>query len=69
MPSRTHPVLRSASSAWPHLLGWKSFFLKVGDLVDGRTAPPPKLTPEAIDVRQKMMGSLLAKYRTEMVTA
>jgi hypothetical protein len=49
--------------------GLEAFFLEVGDLVDSRTAPPPKLTPEEIDVRQKKAVSLLAKYRTEMVKA
>lgn len=47
--------------------GLDEFFLAVGDLVDSRTAPPPKLTPEEIGERQKRAGSLLAKYRTEMV--
>jgi quercetin dioxygenase-like cupin family protein len=48
--------------------GLDAFFLAIGDLVDSRIAPPPKLTPEEIDERQKKAGSLLAKYRTEMVT-
>lgn len=49
--------------------GQEEFFLEVGDRVDTRTSPPAKLTPEEIGERQKKMGSLLAKYRTEMVTA
>ncbi len=48
--------------------GLDEFFLEIGDLVDSRTAPPPKLTPEEINERQKKTGSLLAKYHTEMVT-
>jgi quercetin dioxygenase-like cupin family protein len=48
--------------------GLDTFFLAIGDLVDSRTAPPPKLTPEEIGERQKKAGSLPAKYRTEMVT-
>jgi quercetin dioxygenase-like cupin family protein len=47
--------------------GLDAFFLEVGDLVDSRTAPPPKLTAEEIAARQKKAGALLAKYRTEMV--
>jgi hypothetical protein len=47
--------------------GLEEFFLEIGDLVDSRTAPPPKLTPGEIGERQKKAGSLLAKYRTEMV--
>jgi quercetin dioxygenase-like cupin family protein len=47
--------------------GLDAFFLEVGDLVDSRTAPPPKLTPAEIGERQKRLGPLLTKYRTEMV--
>jgi quercetin dioxygenase-like cupin family protein len=47
--------------------GLDEFFLAIGDPVDSRTAPPPKLTPEEIGERQKKAASLLAKYRTEMV--
>jgi quercetin dioxygenase-like cupin family protein len=47
--------------------GLDEFFLAIGDPVDSRTAPPPKLTPEEIGERQKKAGSLLAKYRTQMV--
>jgi mannose-6-phosphate isomerase-like protein (cupin superfamily) len=49
--------------------GQEEFFLEVGDRVDSRTSPPPKLTAEDIVERQKKVGSLLAKYRTEMVKA
>ncbi len=49
--------------------GLDEFFLEVGDVVDSRTASPPQLTPEDVGERQKKVGSLLAKYRTEMVTA
>jgi oxalate decarboxylase/phosphoglucose isomerase-like protein (cupin superfamily) len=47
--------------------GQEGFFMEVGDLVDCRTAVPPKLTEEEIGVRRKKAGSQLAKYRTEMV--
>ena len=47
--------------------GLEEFFLEIGDPVDGRTAPPPKLTPEELGERVKKLASLLAKYRTEMV--
>ena len=49
--------------------GLEEFFLEICDLVDSRTAPPPKLTPEEINERQKKTGSLLAKYHTEILTA
>jgi len=47
--------------------GLGEFFLETGDRLDGRSTPPPKLTPEELDEGQKKAGSLLAKYRTEMV--
>jgi quercetin dioxygenase-like cupin family protein len=47
--------------------GLEEFFLEIGDLVAGRTAPPPQLTAEEIAERQKKLGPLLVKYRTEMV--
>jgi quercetin dioxygenase-like cupin family protein len=47
--------------------GLEESFLAIGDPVDSRTAPPPKLTPEEIGERQKKAGSLLTKYRTEMI--
>lgn len=49
--------------------GQEEFFLAVGDPVDSRTALPPNLTPEEIGERRKKAGSLMAKYRTEMVRA
>jgi quercetin dioxygenase-like cupin family protein len=49
--------------------GLDAFFLEVGDPVGSRTAPPPHLTPEEIGERRTRMGSLLAKYLTEMVEA
>jgi uncharacterized cupin superfamily protein len=47
--------------------GLDAFFMEIGDPVASRTAPPPKLTKEEIAARQTKVGSLLAKYRTEMV--
>jgi hypothetical protein len=71
MPSRTHLGLPSGCSAWPHRppVGLEAFFLEVGGLVDSRTAPPPKLTPEEIGERQKKAASLSAKYHIEIVHA
>jgi quercetin dioxygenase-like cupin family protein len=75
IPANAPHSFRNASGAAVRMLclgtpaGLDEFFLEVGDLVDSRTAPPPKLTPEEIGERQKKAGSLLAKYRTEMVKA
>ena len=75
IPANAPHAFRNVSGAAVRMLcmatpaGLEAFFLEVGDLVDSRTAPPPQLTAEEIDVRQKKAGSLLAKYRTEMVEA
>jgi quercetin dioxygenase-like cupin family protein len=73
IPANAPHAFKNASNAAVRMLcvatpaGLEEFFLEIGDLVDGRTTPPPKLTPEASGERQKRVGSLLAKYRTEMV--
>jgi quercetin dioxygenase-like cupin family protein len=75
IPANAPHAFKNTSGAAVRMLcmatpaGLEEFFLAVGDLVDSRTAPPPKLTPQEIGERQKKAGSLLAKYRTEMVKA
>ncbi len=75
IPANAPHAFRNASGAAVRMLcmatpaGLEEFFLEIGDLVDSRTAPPPKLTPEEINERQKKTGSLLAKYHTEILTA
>ena len=73
IPANAPHAFKNASSAAVRMLcmatpaGLEEFFLEIGDLVDGRTTPPPKLTPEEFGERQKKVASLLAKYRTEIV--
>ena len=73
IPANAPHSFENASSVAVRMLcmatpaGLDEFFLEIGDLVDGRTAQPPTLTQEELDERQKKVGSLLAKYRTEMV--
>jgi hypothetical protein len=47
--------------------GQEEFFIAIGDPVNSRMAPPPKLSNDEIAERQKKAARLLAKYRTEMV--
>jgi hypothetical protein len=67
IPANAPHAFKSAPGAAVRMLcmatpaGLEEFFLEVGDLVDDRTAPPPRLTPEELG------EILLAKYRTEMV--
>jgi quercetin dioxygenase-like cupin family protein len=73
IPANAPHGFRNASGAAVRMLcmctpaGLDAFFLAVGDLVESRTAPPPKLTAAEVGERQKKAGSLLAEYRTEMV--
>jgi len=47
--------------------GQDEFFMALGDPVDSRTAPPPKLSKAEIAERQEKAGALAAKYRTAMI--
>jgi quercetin dioxygenase-like cupin family protein len=47
--------------------GQEEFFMAVGDPVDSRTAPPPKLSPAEQAERIQRAKSLAAKYRTELL--
>ena len=47
--------------------GQEEFFMAVGDPVDSRTAPPPKLSPAEQAERIQRAKSLSAKYRTELL--
>jgi quercetin dioxygenase-like cupin family protein len=47
--------------------GQEEFFMAVGDPVDGRTAPPPRLSLAEQAERIQRAKSLSAKYRTELL--
>jgi quercetin dioxygenase-like cupin family protein len=47
--------------------GQEEFFMAVGDPVDSRTAPPPKLSTEERAERIQRAKALSAKYRTELL--
>jgi uncharacterized cupin superfamily protein len=47
--------------------GQEDFFMAVGDLVDSRTAPPPKLSSAEQAERIQRAKALAAKYRTELL--
>jgi hypothetical protein len=42
-------------------------FLAIGFPVDSRTAPPPKVSPEAQAEKRKLLATLAPKYRTEIL--
>jgi hypothetical protein len=47
--------------------GQEKFFMEIGDLVDSRTAPPPKLTQEQLAERREKAKALAPKYRSELL--
>jgi quercetin dioxygenase-like cupin family protein len=47
--------------------GQEEFFMAVGDPVDSRTAPPPKLSQAEQAERGQRAKALAAKYRTELL--
>jgi quercetin dioxygenase-like cupin family protein len=47
--------------------GQEEFFMAVGDPVDSRTAPPPKLSPAEQAERIQRAKALAGKYRTELL--
>ena len=47
--------------------GQEEFFMAVGDPVDSRTAPPPKLSPAERAERIQRAKALAARYRTELL--
>ena len=47
--------------------GQEELFMEVGDPVESRTAPPPKLSPAEQAERIQRAKSLSAKYRTELL--
>jgi quercetin dioxygenase-like cupin family protein len=47
--------------------GQEELFMAIGFPVDGRTAPPPKVSPEAQAEKGKLLATLAPKYRTEIL--
>jgi quercetin dioxygenase-like cupin family protein len=47
--------------------GQEELFMAIGFPVDSRTAPPPKVSPEAQAEKGKLLAMLAPKYRTEIL--
>ena len=47
--------------------GQEELFLAIGFPVDSRTAPAPKVSPEAQAEKGKLLATLAPKYRTEIL--
>jgi hypothetical protein len=73
VPANAPHTFRNASGASAHILclaapaGLEEFFLEVGDPLESRTSPPPKLDKAQMGERIKKIKALAPKYRTELL--
>ncbi|HEV7636042.1 MAG TPA: cupin domain-containing protein, partial [Bradyrhizobium sp.] len=73
IPANAPHSFKNKSNGPAHLLcmctpsGQEEFFLAVGDPVDSRTAPAPKLSEAEQAERRQRAKALSAKYRTELL--
>lgn len=73
IPANAPHSFKNKSDKAAHLLcmctpaGQEEFFIAVGDPIDSRNAPPPKLSDAERAERGQRAKSLAAKYRTEML--
>jgi uncharacterized cupin superfamily protein len=73
VPANAPHAFRNASGAPVHMLclaapaGLEEFFLEVGDPLESRASPPPKLDNAQMEERIKKIRALAPKYRTELL--
>jgi quercetin dioxygenase-like cupin family protein len=73
IPANAPHSFKNKSDKPAHLLcmctpaGQEEFFMAIGDPVDSRTAPPPRLSPAEQAERVQRAKALAAKYRTELL--
>ena len=73
VPANAPHAFRNASGAAEHMLclaapaGLEEFFLEVGDPLESRTSPPPKLDKAQMEERIEKIRALAPRYRTELL--
>jgi len=73
IPANAPHVFKNASGGPVHMLcmatpaGLDEFFLAVGDPLERRTSPPPRLDKAQMEARIKTIRALAPKYRTELL--
>lgn len=73
IPANAPHKFRNVSDAPARMLcmctpaGQDEFFLRVGDKVAGKDAPPPHLTDDEVAERRRRAAELAPVYRTEML--
>jgi quercetin dioxygenase-like cupin family protein len=74
IPANAPHAFKNKSAQPAHLLcmcsppGQEHYFMAVGDLIESRVAPPPKLSQAEQAERRERAKALAAKYRTEFVS-
>lgn len=73
IPANAPHAFKNVSGRAVHMLclaapaGLEQFFLEVGDPLQGRMSPPPKLDQAKMEERIKKIKALAPKYRTELL--
>ena len=73
IPANAPHVFKNASGGPVRMLclaapaGLEEFFLEVGDPLESRTSPPPKLDKAQMEERIRKVTALAPKYRTELL--
>ena len=73
IPANAPHVFKNTSGSTVHMLcmctpaGQEEFFVEVGDPLDSRTSPLPKLGKAAMEERMKKAKALAPKYHTELL--
>ena len=73
IPANAPHRFRNASGRTAHLLcmcapaGQEEFFLQVGDRLESRSSPPPRLDKDQQDERMRRAMALAPKYHTELL--
>jgi quercetin dioxygenase-like cupin family protein len=73
IPANAPHVFKNTSGSTVHMLcmctpaGQEEFFVEVGDPLDSRTSPLPKLDKAAMEERMKKAKALAPKYHTELL--
>jgi mannose-6-phosphate isomerase-like protein (cupin superfamily) len=73
IPANAPHVFKNTSGSNVHMLcmctpaGQEGFFMEIGDALESRTSPPPKLDKAGMEERIKKAIALAPKYRTELL--
>jgi quercetin dioxygenase-like cupin family protein len=73
IPANAPHVFKNTSGSTVHMLcmctpaGQEEFFMEVGDPLESRGSPPPKLNQADLEERMKKAKALAPKYHTELL--